>query len=138
VIAQIREVTREPVWRHPGLAPLDFLVEDVAQMAVRSLRIRDEHRRERLENLAWRFELMFLDLRQAKQLLEIARFVDGAHCCWRTVSGCQSSSRRWKIRSPEDLFAGMLTAICEAGNADEAQPPGDGRWCGIHAAAHPR
>jgi hypothetical protein len=50
-------------------------VERAAQRAVRGLRIQDEHRRTRLANLAWRFELMTLDLQQHQTLHPIGSFL---------------------------------------------------------------
>ncbi|HLZ25297.1 MAG TPA: hypothetical protein VKQ30_24515 [Ktedonobacterales bacterium] len=121
VIAQIREVAQEPVWRHPGMAPLDFLVEKVAQMVVRSLRIRDEHRRTRLENLAWRLELMNLDLSRPEQLREIARFVDALRAL------LLADGERLPTVEPalEEPFVGMLAAVWESGKTGEITPLGE-------------
>ncbi len=75
VIEQIAAVAEAPVWHHPGSSPLDFLVERAAQRAVRGLRIRDEHRGARLANLAWRFELMSLDLQRHQETQPIGVFL---------------------------------------------------------------
>ncbi|MBA2287415.1 MAG: hypothetical protein H0W02_18235 [Ktedonobacteraceae bacterium] len=76
VIEQIGAVAEQPVWFHPGSRPLDFLVEQAAQKAVTALRTHDEHRARRLANLAFRYELMTLDLRAHEQLEPIAHFLD--------------------------------------------------------------
>ncbi|GEM_PF-2865810 len=76
VIEQICAIAQEPVWHHPGASPLDFLIERAAQRSVRALRIQDEHRATRLANLAWRFELMTLDLQEEEELQPIVRFLN--------------------------------------------------------------
>jgi hypothetical protein len=76
IIEQVCAVAQEPAWHHPGVSPLDFMIERVAQRSVRALRIQDEHRATRLANLAWRFELMVLDLQEQEELQPIVRFLN--------------------------------------------------------------
>jgi hypothetical protein len=76
IIEQIAEVAQQPVWQHPGMWPLDYLVEDASQRAVRGLRIHDDHRATRLANLSYRFQLMALDLGEQERLHPIGRFLE--------------------------------------------------------------
>jgi hypothetical protein len=76
IIAQISRSARVPVWQQPGNAPLDFMVEQVAQKAVKALRRHDQKRASRLALLAFRYELMTIDLRKHAQLMSIVNFLD--------------------------------------------------------------
>src|SRR5262249_55432363 len=76
LLQQVLELAAAPVWQHPGNFPIEFLVERAAQRAVRGLRVSDEHRAMRLANLALRFDLMALDLRQQEELMPLARFLE--------------------------------------------------------------
>ena len=76
LVRQIIAISQEPVWEHPGMWPLDYLVEDAAQRAVRALRIHDEHRSSRLQNLAFRYELMAIDLRTNQDIWRITQFIE--------------------------------------------------------------
>ena len=75
-IAQIGQIAELPVWRHPGNSPLDFMIEQAAQKAVRALRLHDEHRVQRLANLAFRYELMTIDMREQKELENEVRYLE--------------------------------------------------------------
>ncbi len=113
VIQQIGAIAQEPVWFHPGSSPLDFLVEQMAQKAVIALREHDEHRERRLANLAFRFDLMAIDLRQHKQLQPIARFLDVLATYVRAGGGPIP-----QLDSPlEDPFMSVLSAVAEASAA---------------------
>jgi tetratricopeptide (TPR) repeat protein len=119
LVEQILAVAQEPVWRHPGSSPLDFLVERAAQRAVRALRLHDEHRAGRLANLAWRFDLMTIDLRQHEELLPIARFLDALGAL------LLAGGTRVPDTSPplEDPFTSVLQAVYESGRL--APPAGE-------------
>ncbi len=110
VIAQIAAVAEEPVWNHPGSSPLEFLVEHAAQRSVRALRIHDEYRAPRLANLAWRFELMSLDLEKAEQLQPIQRFLH-ALCQFLRADGQTLPALDLPLEQP---FDAILQAVYEA------------------------
>lgn len=76
IIQQIGALSQEPIWRHPGGWPFDFMIEDAAQKAVRALRLHDEHRPRRLANLALRYRLMTIDLYKENELQSLARFLE--------------------------------------------------------------
>ncbi len=111
VIEQVCAVAQEPVWHHPGSSPLDFLVEQVAQRAVRTLRIRDEHRASRLANMAWRFELMALDLHKDKRLQPIAHFLNALSELLK-ADGQAIPKVKPRLKKP---FDAVLRAVYEAG-----------------------
>jgi hypothetical protein len=111
VIEQVCAVAQEPVWHHPGSSPLDFLVEQVAQRAVRTLRIRDEHRATRLANMGWRFELMALDLHKDKRLQLIAHFLK-ALSELLYADGQAIPKVKPRLKKP---FDAVLVAVYEAG-----------------------
>lgn len=118
VIEQITAIAEEPVWRHPGSTPLDFLVEQAAQRAVRALRMQDEHRQSRLANLAWRFELMSLDLQEHKQLQPIEQFMQALGTLLLADAATPPA-----IDPPlQEPFATILAAIHEAGRQAAAEP----------------
>jgi tetratricopeptide (TPR) repeat protein len=75
-ITQIVEVAKQPVWFHPGSSPLDFLIEQAAQKAVHTLRQDDEYLSLRLSNLALRYKLMEIDLREQEPLIPMANFLN--------------------------------------------------------------
>jgi tetratricopeptide (TPR) repeat protein len=111
VIEQACAVAQEPVWHHPGSSPLDFLVEQVAQRAVRILRIRDEHRASRLANMAWRFELMALDLEKDKRLQPSAHFLKALSALLH-ADGQALPKVKPRLKKP---FDAVLAAVYEAG-----------------------
>ncbi len=111
VIEQVCAVAQEPVWHHPGSSPLDFLVEQAAQRAVRALRMRDEHRTTRLANMAWRFELMTLDLEKDKRLQPIAHFLK-ALSGLLLADGQAIPKVKPRLKKP---FDAVLAAVYEAG-----------------------
>lgn len=113
LIEQIGEIAQRPVWHHPGSSPLDFLVEQAAQRAVRGLRVHDEHRTTRLRNLVFRFELMMLDLRQHEQLHPIAQFLDAL-----SQLLLADGERMPTIDPPlAEPFGAVLASVYEAGKA---------------------
>ncbi len=113
LVRQIEESAAEPVWRQPGNFPLEFLVEHAAQRAVRGLRIHDDHRAERLDNLAWRFELMAIDLHDHPNLVPIGRFLDALAALMR--NGGETAP----MSDPplEEPFTAVLAAVYEAGKS---------------------
>jgi tetratricopeptide (TPR) repeat protein len=114
-LRQILELAAVPVWQHPGNYPFEFLVERAAQRAVRGLRIRDEHRATRLENLALRFDLMTLDLREHEELQPISRFLDALSELVRD-QGTGLPTLDPPLEAPFDT---MLAAVHEAGQVRE-------------------
>lgn len=113
LIEQIAEVAQRPVWQHPGMWPLDYLVEDAAQRAVRGLRIHDEHRPTRLANLAYRFHLMALDLNEQERLRPIGRFLEALGQLMLN-GGVQVPAVDPPLEEP---FGAVLAATREAGRA---------------------
>ena len=111
VIEQIGQIARLPIWQHPEASPIDFLVEQAAQNAVRALTTNDKNRHRRLANLAFRYSLMTLDLRKQKALLSIARFLDALG------ELVLSEGQRLPVMEPalEAPFDSILTAVYEAG-----------------------
>lgn len=126
VIEQVVAVAQAPVWHHPGSSPLDFLVEQAAQRAVRGLRLWDEHRRMRLANLAWRFELMTLDLQHHRETQPIGTFLT-ALSKLLLADGAMNAVSEMPLQEP---FGTILLAIYEAGKQPIEQddsnfwPPG--------------
>lgn len=119
VIAQIQQVVTQPVWLHPESTPLDFLVEQAAQKAVRALRHHDEHRASRLANLALRYELMTIDLRQHKELESMASFLDALAALVR------NDGQQLPVSEPplEEPYATILAAVYQAGQEEEKDEP---------------
>ena len=113
--SRLFELATVPVWQHPGNFPFEFLVERAAQRAVRGLRIDDEHRAIRLENLALRFDLMALDLREHDELQPFARFLDALSQLMRN----QGTSLPMLDPALEAPFDAMLAAVYEAGQVRE-------------------
>jgi tetratricopeptide (TPR) repeat protein len=116
VLAQIIRTAQRPVWQHPGLAPLEFLVEDCAQRAVRALRQHDEHRAERLANLTLRYDLMLVDLRSRDQLAPIASFV-AALSQFVASGGAALPTPEPPLVAP---FDAILVAVAETSKAGTA------------------
>jgi tetratricopeptide (TPR) repeat protein len=112
IVDQIVAIAQTPVWQHPGSAPLDFLVEHAAQRAVRGLREWDEHRSSRLANLAWRFELMTLDLQKHRETQPIGAFLT-ALSKLLVAGGTLDSLGELSLVEP---FGTILSAVAEAGN----------------------
>jgi len=79
VIARVAEIAQKPIWFHPDASPIDFLVEQAAQEAVRALRCHDKERNSGLKNLALRYKLMAIDLREQESLVPFAHFLDILH-----------------------------------------------------------
>lgn len=116
VIEQVMAVAQTPVWHHPGSSPLDFLVEQAAQRAVRGLRMWDEHRRTRLANLAWRFELMTLDLQHHPETQPIGAFLTALSKLLIADGGLNTFSEM-PLQEP---FGPILLAVYEAGKQPAA------------------
>jgi hypothetical protein len=110
-IEQIGKIAALPVWQHPGNAPLDFLIEQAAQKTVRALRIHDSHRATRLANLALRYELMTLDMREHEELNNETRFLE-ALCALLRSDGQLASTSEPALEEP---FASILQAVVQAG-----------------------
>lgn len=110
-IEQIGEIAALPVWQHPGNAPLDFMIEQAAQKTVRALRIHDSHRATRLANLALRYELMTLDMREHEELNNGTRFL-AALCVLLRGDGQLASTSEPALEEP---FASILQAVAQAG-----------------------
>jgi hypothetical protein len=114
MVERIRNIAAEPVWRHPGCSPLDFLVEHASQRAVRGLRLHDDYRAGRLGNLAWRFELMTLDMAGEQPLLPIAVFLTAlAELMERDGRRAESAP------TLEARFDAVLRAVAEAGASSQ-------------------
>lgn len=111
IIAQIGKNAAKPIWQHPGNAPLDLMIEKAAQRTVKALRIQDEHRAERLNNLALRYELMAIDLHEQEKLQSMARFLDAL------VALVQNDGKALPTSEPplEEPYAAILTAVFQAG-----------------------
>lgn len=118
-VRQVIASAAHPVWEQPGNWPLDYFVEQDAQMAVRALRAHDEHNASRRENMAFRFELQALDLRKEQALAEFARFVTALAEMMRADGAVPASASDL----PEELQQ-VLEAVSAASKApdDEAQP----------------
>jgi hypothetical protein len=114
-LQQIFALAAVPVWQHPGNFPFEFLIERAAQRAVRGLRVDDEHRAARLENLALRFDLMALDLREHEELRPLARFLDALGQLMHN----QGTSLPALDPPLEPPFDAMLAAVYEAAQAQE-------------------
>jgi tetratricopeptide (TPR) repeat protein len=118
VIDQVVTVAKLPVWQHPGSSPLDLLVEQAAQRAVRGLRIHDDNRATGLANLAWRFELMTLDLEQHTQTQAIGSFLT-ALSKLMLADGDMNAIPDVSLQEP---FGTILSAIVEAGSHQAEAP----------------
>ncbi len=118
IIGQIQQVAAQPVWFHPESSPLDYLVEQAAQRAVRALRHYDEHRATRHANLAFRYELMTIDLRKHNELEGMANFLDALAALVHT-----DGQHLPAVDPPlEEPYASILTAVYQAGQEPEAEP----------------
>jgi hypothetical protein len=113
IIERIAAVAQRPVWQHPGMWPLDYLVEDASQRAVRGLRIHDNHRATRLANLAYRFQLMAIDLNEEERLRSIGRFLEALSQLMLN-DGDQLPALNPPLEEP---FGAVLAATREAGRA---------------------
>lgn len=118
VVEQAIEIARMPIWRHPGCSPLDYFVEQDAQMAVRALRLRDDHRADRLANLALRFDLQAIDLRTEEELAAVARFV--AELARLVASG--GVAQTTPEPPLEEPFAGVFAAVVAASQTTPHTP----------------
>lgn len=116
IVEQIVALAGEPVWQHPGMWPLDFLVENAAQRAVSSLRLHDEHRATRLANLGFRFDLMALDLNAQERLRPIGAFLEALSQLVR-ADGELVAPARLPLEEP---FDAVLAAVATAGKAEAA------------------
>jgi hypothetical protein len=114
LVAQLINVSQEPVWFHPGSSPIDYMVEMVSQKAVSGLRRHDDHRVGRLLNLALRYKLMAIDLRPEEQLQPIAHFLDAL----RALMLARGESLPQPAEPLAEPFATVLNAIYTAGNAN--------------------
>lgn len=117
LIDQIRHLAQKPVWQHPGNWPLDFMVEQVAQKAVKALRRHDDFRAKRLANLAFRYELMTIDLRQHDELNAIANFFSALTALLQN----DGQSLPDDASELEEPYTSILTAVMQSGL--EAEPP---------------
>jgi hypothetical protein len=115
VITQTAEIAQSPVWFHPDASPIDFLVEQAAQKAVRALRHYDKERSRRLKNLALRYKLMAIDLREQEPLVPIARFLDALREVV-LLAGKQPQTLEQPLDAP---FDAILAAVIEAGQVTE-------------------
>lgn len=116
IIVQMGEVAERPVWFHPGSTPIDFLVEQAAQKAVSALRHYDEERPRRLKNLALRYKLMNMDLREEEPLLQISRFLDALRELV-LLDGKQLPMLEQPLDAP---FDSILVAVFESGQMPES------------------
>lgn len=118
VIQQIGQVATQPIWRHPESSPLDYLVEQAAQKAVRALRLHDEHRTPRLTCLAFRYELMTIDLRQHTELTGMANFLDALAVL------VQNDNQELPASEPalEEPYTAILAAVYQAGQEKTENP----------------
>ncbi|GCE21682.1 hypothetical protein [Dictyobacter kobayashii] len=98
VISQTAEMAQTPIWFHPEASPIDFLVEQMAQKAVRALRHHDEGRRQRLSNLALRYRLMTIDLRNntSRSCPSPTSSTPCGPWCSTMARNCPHSTSRWK------------------------------------------
>ncbi|GCE07430.1 hypothetical protein [Dictyobacter aurantiacus] len=111
LISQTAEMAQTPIWFHPESSPLDFLVEQMSQKAVRALRHYDENRPTRLANLALRYRLMTIDLRKHEPLRPIADFLDALRALVLS-DGQQLPTRDTPLEAP---FDAVLAAVMTAG-----------------------
>ncbi|HZR43555.1 MAG TPA: hypothetical protein VFB12_25800, partial [Ktedonobacteraceae bacterium] len=116
IITQTDEIAQKPVWFHPDASPIDFLVEQAAQKAVRSLRNHDKERNRRLKNLALRYKLMAIDLREQEPLVPMAHFLDALRELV-LLDGKQLPTLEQPLDKP---FDAILTAVFESGQVSEA------------------
>ena len=118
VIIQIVEIAQSPVWFHPEATPIDFLVEQAAQKAVRTLCHYDKERTRRLKNLALRYKLMAIDLRAQEQLVPMAHFLDALRELVLS-EGKQLPMLTQPLEAPFDV---ILAAVFEQGQQTKADP----------------
>ncbi len=114
IVEQVVALAGEPVWQHPGMWPLDFLVENAAQRAVRALRMHDEHRMTRLGNLGFRFELMARDLNDDERVRPIGRFLEALSQLVR-AGGDRAAVAQPDLEAPLDA---VLAAVAAAGTTE--------------------
>ncbi len=117
VINRVAEIAQKPVWYHPEASPIDFLVEQAAQKAVRALRTHDQGRSRRLKNLALRYKLMAIDLREQEPLVPIARFLDALRDLV-LLEGEQLPTVEQPLEAPFDT---ILSAVFESGQVVETE-----------------
>jgi tetratricopeptide (TPR) repeat protein len=110
-VRQVIELAHHPAWEHPGNSPLDYFIERDAQMAVRALRAHDERSATRRQNMAFRFELQAMDLREAKSGADVARFLVALAETVRAEGVIPSSASEL----PEE-FQQVLAAVSKAGS----------------------
>lgn len=115
-VRQVIELAGRPVWEHPGNSPLEYFIEQDAQMAVRALQAHDERRASRCANMAFRFELQAIDLREQEPVADVARFLTALAAMLRSDGALPVSASEL----PEE-FQKILAAVNAAGNAQ----PGD-------------
>jgi hypothetical protein len=115
IITQTAEIAKSPVWFHPDASPIDFLVEQAAQKAVRALRNHDKGRSRRLKNLALRYKLMTIDLREQEPLVPMARFLDAL----REVVLSEGEQLQTLEQALDAPFDAILAAVVESGNQPE-------------------
>ncbi|MGZ3678722.1 MAG: hypothetical protein ACXWQR_09155 [Ktedonobacterales bacterium] len=111
-LRQVIELSAHPVWEHPGNWPLDYFIEHDAQMAVRALRARDERSATRRENMAFRFDLQALDMREQKSVADIARLLTVLAEMVRSDGAIPAGASEL----PEELQK-ILAAVSAAGKA---------------------
>ncbi len=111
-VRQVIELAKHPVWEHPGNSPLDYFIEHDAQMAVRALRAHDERSATRRENMAFRFELQAIDLREQQSVADIARLLTALAETVRAGGAIPASASEL----PEDLQK-VLAAVSATGTA---------------------
>jgi len=85
---------------------------------VRALRLHDEHRAGRLANLAFRYELMTIDLRQHDELKGIADFLS-ALATLVQHDGQSPAADQPDLPEP---YAAILAAIVQAGQETHETP----------------
>lgn len=113
-VRQVIELAGHPVWEHPGNSPLDYFIEQDAQKAVQVLRARDDHSATRRQNMAFRFELQAIDLREQKSVADVARLLTALAETVRADGAIPPSASEL----PEE-FQKILAAVSAAGTAQE-------------------
>lgn len=115
-VRQVIELSEHPVWEHPGNWPLDYFIEHDAQMAVRALRAHDERSATRRENMAFRFELQAMDLREQESVADIARLLTALAEMVRSDGAIPAGASDL----PEE-FQKILAAVSAARKAQDEQ-----------------
>ncbi|HEX7941264.1 MAG TPA: hypothetical protein VF488_05640, partial [Gemmatimonadaceae bacterium] len=111
-VRQVIELVRHPVWEHPGNWPLDYFIERDAQMAVQALQAHDERSATRRENMAFRFEMQAMDLREQESVADIARLLTALAEMVRSGGAIPANASEL----PEELQK-VLAAVRAAGTA---------------------